>query len=265
MSGLKFAFRTLFRTPFVTIVAIVSLALGIGANAAIFSCFNQMLLQALAVPRPAELVNLGAPGPKPGSQSCNQAGDCDQVFTYAMFRDLQKMQTVFTGVAAHRIVGANLSFQGQTLNGQAMLVSGNYFQVLQLHPALGRLFDSTDDRLVGEAPVVVLSHAYWTTRFASDPGVLNKGLIVNGLTLTVVGVAPRGFDGTTLGAKPEVYVPVTLRGAMFRWNGWANRQNYWMYLFARLRPVCRSRPHAPRSTRNTTLSSTTSRRRCRKA
>ena len=117
MSSLKFALRTLFKTPFVTIIAIVSLALGIGANAAIFSCFNQMLLQALTVPHPAELVNLAAPGPKPGSQSCNQAGDCDVVFSYAMFRDLQKVQTVFTGIAAHRMFGANLAYQGQTMNG----------------------------------------------------------------------------------------------------------------------------------------------------
>src|SRR6476469_710015 len=206
MRSLRFAFRTLFKTPFVTVIAIVSLALGIGANAAIFSCFNQMLLQSLSVPHPAQLVNLSAPGPKPGSQSCNQAGDCDVVFSYAMFRDLQKVQTVFTGIAAHRLFGANLSFRGQTLNGNGLLVSGNYFQVLQVQPALGRLFDSNDDRLVGEAPVVVLSHAYWTTRFGANPNVLNQGLIVNGQTLTIVGVAPHGFDGTTLGAKPDVFV-----------------------------------------------------------
>ena len=134
-----------------------------------------MLLQSLTVPQPDELVNLSAPGPKPGSQSCNQAGDCDAVFSYAMFRDLQKVQTVFTGIAAHRLFGANLAFQGQTMNGAGRcMVSGNYFQVLQVQPALGRLFDSNDDRLVGEAPVVVLSHAYWTTTFAADPDVLNQ-------------------------------------------------------------------------------------------
>ena len=237
MSSLKFALRTLFKTPFVTIIAIVSLALGIGANAAIFSCFNQMLLQAVPVPKPAELVNLSAPGPKPGSQSCNQAGDCDAVFSYAMFRDLQKTQTVFTGIAAHRLFGANLAYQGQTMNGEGLMVSGNYFQVLQVQPALGRLFDSNDDRLVGEAQVAVLSHAYWTQRFAADPGVLNQGLIVNGQTLTVVGVAAQGFDGTTLGSKPQVFVPITLRGTMNPgFKQWANRQTYWAYLFARLRP-----------------------------
>ncbi|HMC78284.1 MAG TPA: ABC transporter permease [Vicinamibacterales bacterium] len=237
MSSLKFALRTLFKTPFVTIIAIVSLALGIGANAAIFSCFNQMLLQAVPVPKPAELVNLSAPGPKPGSQSCNQAGDCDAVFSYSMFRDLQKTQTVFTGIAAHRLFGANLAYQGQTMNGEGLMVSGNYFQVLQVQPALGRLFDSNDDRLVGEAQVAVLSHAYWTQRFAADPGVLNQGLIVNGQTLTVVGVAAQGFDGTTLGSKPQVFVPITLRGTMNPgFKQWANRQTYWAYLFARLRP-----------------------------
>jgi predicted permease len=235
-TGIRHAFRTLFKTPFVTAVAIVSLALGIGANAAIFSCFNQMLLESLPVPRPSELVNLVAPGPKPGSQSCNQAGDCDAVFSYAMFRDLQKAQTSFTGIAAHHIFGVNLSYEGQTLNGTGMEVSGSYFQVLQVQPAIGRLFDSKDDRLVGEAPVVVLSYDYWTSRFGADGNVLNKTLIVNGRTLTIVGVTPRGFDGTTLGTKPEVFVPVTLRGLLSDWHQWANRRNYWVYLFARLRP-----------------------------
>jgi predicted permease len=233
----KLALRTLFKTPFVTIVAIVSLALGIGANAAIFSCFNQMLLESLPVPQPENLVNLSAPGPKPGSQSCNQSGDCDEVFSYAMFRDLQRAQRVFTGIAAHRLFGANLSYQGQTLSGQGLLVSGNYFQVLELTPALGRLLSPDDDRAVGESHVVVLSHAYWSTRFAADPNVLNQTMIVNGQTLTIVGVTPRGFDGTTLGSKPQVFVPITMRGYMEPgFKRWADRQSYWAYLFARLRP-----------------------------
>jgi predicted permease len=237
MTSLKFAFRTLFKTPFVTIIAIVSLALGIGANAAIFSCFNQMLLESLNVPRPAELVNLTAPGPKPGSQSCGQAGDCDAVFSYAMFRDLQKVQAVFTGIAAHVAFGANMAFDGQTMAGQGLLVSGNYFQVLQVQPALGRLFDSNDDRLVGEASVVVLSHGFWTTKFAADPNVLNKTVKINGQTLTIVGVAAPKFDGTTLGQKVQVFVPVTLRAQMSPgWRGWSDRTVYWAYLFARLRP-----------------------------
>src|SRR5437588_7037172 len=101
MRHLTLAFRTLFKTPFVTGIAIVSLALGIGANAAIFSLFDQILLRPLPVPSPDRLVNLAAPGLKPGSQSCGQAGDCDVVFSYPMFRDLERSQTVFTGLAAH--------------------------------------------------------------------------------------------------------------------------------------------------------------------
>ena len=97
MLNLKLALRALVKTPFVTVVAIVSLALGIGANAAIFSLFNQLLLRPLPVPEANRLVNLAAPGPKPGSTSCSQAGDCDTVFSYAMFRDLERIQTPFTG------------------------------------------------------------------------------------------------------------------------------------------------------------------------
>ena len=116
---LRYAIRTLFRTPFVTAIAIVSLALGIGATAGIFSVFHQVLLQSLAVPNPSELVNLSAPGPKPGFGSCGRAGDCEVVFSYAMFRDLQKTQTVFTDIAAHvelrrkpRVRGADVERRG---------------------------------------------------------------------------------------------------------------------------------------------------------
>ena len=102
MNHIKLAVRTLRKTPFITSVAVVSLALGIGANAAIFSLFDQLLLRALPVQEPEQLVNLGAPGPKPGSQSCNQAGECDVVFSYAMFRDLERAETGLSGLAAHR-------------------------------------------------------------------------------------------------------------------------------------------------------------------
>jgi predicted permease len=237
MTNLKLALRRLFKAPFVTSVAILSLALGIGANAAIFSLFNQMLLRPLPVPAPHELVNLQAPGPKPGSQSCNQAGNCENVFSYAMFRDLQKAHEVFTDIAAHVLFGANLAFHNQTLNGQGVMVSGSYFPVLGLQPAAGRLLAPQDDQKVGESLVVVLSHAYWTSRFDRNPEVIGDTLIVNGQHLTIVGVAPEGFDGTTLGAKPQVFVPITLRGLMNPgFNQFHNRRSYWAYVFARLRP-----------------------------
>jgi len=236
MRSLKFAIRTLFGTPFVTAIAIVSLALGIGATAGIFSVFHQVLLQSLAVPNPSGLVNLSAPGPKPGFGSCGLAGDCDVVFSYAMFRDLQKTQTVFTDIAAHVGFGANLAYEAQTASGEGLLVSGSYFPVLELQPALGRLLNSNDDKLVGESGVVVLSYNYWSSRFGHDPTILNKQVIVNGQSLTIVGVAPKGFDGTTIGMRPAVFVPITLRSVLDATTGWSLRTDYWAYLFARLRP-----------------------------
>ena len=237
MLNLKLAFRTLLKSPFVTTVAIGSLALGIGANAAIFSLFDRVLLRPLPVAEPERLVNLGAPGPIQGNSSCGSAGGCDVIFSYPMFRDLEKAQSSFTGIAAHLTFGANLSFEGQTLNGEAVMVSGSYFGVLGVQPALGRLLSGTDDRTLGESPVVVLSHSYWQTRFGANPGVVDKTMIVNGVTMTIVGVGPRDFDGTTLGTKPAVFIPITMRTVVMPgFNPMQDRKSYWVYLFARLKP-----------------------------
>ena len=239
MANLKLALRTLLKTPFVTAVAVLSLALGIGANAAIFSLFNQMLLRPLPVPSPGSLVNLAAPGPNPGSQSCTGAGDCTEVWSYRMFRDLEKAQTSFTGIAAHRTFGANLAFRNQTLDAQGMFVSGSYFPVLQLQPAAGRLFGPNDDQTVGAHPVAVLGYNYWDNRLGKDPSVVGQSITVNGQPMTIVGVAPRGFEGTTLGNRPDIYVPITMRTALsplFTAAQYERRNNYWIYLFARLKP-----------------------------
>ena len=238
MNNLRLAFRTLFKTPFVTIVAVLSLALGIGANAAIFSVFEQMLLRPLPVAQPEQLVNLAAPGVQNGSNSCNQAGGCDEVFSYPMFRDLEKAQSGFSSLAAHRIIGVNVAMKGQTpLNGEGMLVSGSYFPTLGIRPALGRLFSPNDDQTIGGHPIAVLNYAFWETRLGSDPNVLNQPITVNGQQLTIIGVGPKNFDGTTLGARPFVYVPITMRALLnpgFR--GFDHRDDYWVYLFARLKP-----------------------------
>jgi predicted permease len=242
MSSLRLAARTLIRSPFVTLVAVISLAFGIGANAAIFSLFDQMLLRALPVSAPHELVNLGAPGPKPGSNSCNNQGECSEVFSYPMFRDLERAQDTFTGLVAHRSFGANLAYKGQTFSGSGMLVSGSYFPVLGLQPALGRLLSPDDDQKVGAHFVTVLSNSYWRTRFDANPNVLDETVIVNGQPLTIVGVAPPDFAGTSLGSRPHVYVPITMRGLMqpgfvtATQNGFENRRNYWVYVFGRLAP-----------------------------
>jgi len=237
MAGLRLALRTLTKTPFTTAVAVVSLALGIGANAAIYSLFDQMLLRALPVQEPERLVNLAAPGPKPGSQNCNQAGDCNVVFSYAMFRDLEREQGAFTGIAAHRLFGANLAHAARTVNGEGMLVSGSYFPLLGVRAELGRLLGPADDEREGEHFVAVLSYNYWQNRLGADPALLNQTIVVNGHPMTIVGVAARGFEGTTLGARPDVFVPLTMRGQMNRgYSGFDNRRSYWAYLFARLKP-----------------------------
>ncbi|HSH75425.1 MAG TPA: ABC transporter permease, partial [Longimicrobiales bacterium] len=197
----------------------------------------ETLLQALPVHAPEELVNLAAPGPKPGSQSCNQAGSCDEVFSYPMFRDLEREGAGFAGVAAHRTFGANLALDGRTLSGEGMLVSGSYFGVLGVQPALGRLVGPADDEEVGAHYVAVLGHSYWETELGADPAVLDRTIVVNGQPLTVIGVAAPGFDGTTVGVRPNVYVPLTMTARLIPgWDHFENRRAYFFYLFARLRP-----------------------------
>lgn len=239
MSHLKLALRTLSKTPLITAVAILSLALGIGANAAIYSLFDQVLLASLPVHEPERLVNLVAPGPKPGSQSCNDAGGCDAVFSYAMFRDLEREGAGFEGLAGHRLFGANVATADQTLSSTGMLVSGSYFGVLGVQAERGRLLGISDDETLGAHPVAVLSHGFWENELGADPSVLNQTLVVNGHPLTVVGIAPRGFRGTTLSSDPDIFVPLTMRAEMESWfdvAGFDNRRSYWLYVFGRLRP-----------------------------
>ena len=237
MTAFKFALRTLVHSPFVTAVAILSLALGIGANAAIFSLFDQLLLQSLPVQDPAGLVNLANPGPKPGSQSCGGAGGCDEVFSYPMFKDLEAAGSGFSGIAAHFGFGANLAQDGETVHGRGMLVSGSYFGVLGVRPALGRLLGPADDQNIGEHFVAVLSHDYWRNRLGGDAGVLNQTIIVNGKSMTIVGVAQEGFRGTTFGGEPDIFIPLVMRNAMFpTWENFEGRRSYWAYLFGRLAP-----------------------------
>ncbi|HSL72310.1 MAG TPA: ABC transporter permease, partial [Longimicrobiales bacterium] len=236
MFNLKLAFRTLFKTPFVTMVAVLSLALGIGANTAIFSLFDQMLRRPLPVHEPERLVNFSSPGPKSGSTSCNQAGPCDDVFSYPMFRDLERQQTQFAGIAAHVAFGANVGYNRQTVNAEGMLVSGSYFPVLGLQPAAGRLFSAADDQTLGAHFVAVLGYNFWETRLGGDPNIINQTIVVNGRPMTVIGIAPRDFNGTTLGTRPAVYVPLSMLGVMSPGMEVDNRRSYWAYLFARLKP-----------------------------
>ena len=239
MSNLGYALRQIVRRPLFSGIVVVMLALGVGATTAIFSVFHDLVLRTLPVSQPERLVNLGAPGPglKPGAMSCTLAGDCNQVFSYPMFRDLQSRQTVFTGIAAHRDFDANLSADGQTLASTGLLVSGSYFGVLNLEAALGRLINAQDEPQIGESAVVVLSYDYWRSQLGADAAAIGRRLTVNGQPLTIIGVAPEGFGGTSVGLQPQIFVPLTMRWQMEPAVPRAHaedRQAYFLYLFARL-------------------------------
>ena len=233
----RFGFRMLVKTPVVTGVAVVSLALGIGSNAAIFSLFSQVLLRPLPVVEPERLVNLEAPGRKSGSTTTGPAGGNDEIFSYPMFRDLQREQTVFTDIAAHRDFRVHVTHGGRTTYGLGLQVSGSYFPLLSLAPAAGRLLGPEVDESVGGHPIAVLGYDFWQIELGGSRDVIGDTLIVNGAPLTIVGVAPAGFEGTTLGVPAVIFVPITMRGVLSPGDGgFEDRRNYWAYLFARLRP-----------------------------
>jgi predicted permease len=235
MRNVKLAFRTLFKTPFVTTVAALSLALGIGANTAIFSIFDEMLRRPLPVHRPDRLVNVSAPGVMNGSTSCGQAGSCEVIFSYPMFRDLEKNPAQFSGVVGHQPFGVNMAYEGRTWNAGGLFISGGYFPVLGLQPALGRLLSPNDDAQLGSNFVAVLSYGFWKNNLGGDSSIVNKTMVINGQRMTVVGVAPEGFEGTTLGSRPYVFVPISMRGVMNGFSQFDNRRTYWIYVFARLK------------------------------
>jgi predicted permease len=235
MRAVRLTVRNLVRTPLFTLTAILSLALGIGATTAIFSMMDQVLLRMLPVKNPGELAFLYHPGPVQGSQSTSEPGGA--AFSYPMFRELQAQQTPFTALAGAYPVLASAAFNNAAQNGQAMLVSGNYFEVLGVGPALGRVFDENDDRQPGAHPLVVLSHAYWTSRFGANPSVLNQTLVVNGRGMTMVGVAQKGFVSEMPGTTADFFVPITMKREMTPdRDGLKDRQDYWVTLFGRLKP-----------------------------
>jgi putative ABC transport system permease protein len=238
VNDLRHAARQLGRRPGFSATVILMLAIGIGATTAIFTLFHEVLVRPLPVLEPERLVNLSAPGPKRGSTTSNEAGSSEDIFSYPMFRDLQAQQAVFTDIAAHRQFYGDFAYDGESSAGSGMLVSGSYFSVLGLRPAIGRLLDEQDEQAIGESAVVVLSHDQWQNRFGADPEVLGRTIVVNGQTLTIVGVAPAGFTGTTVGNRAQVFVPITLRWLMepTRARDHEDRRAYWVYLFARLRP-----------------------------
>lgn len=234
MRDLRYAVRNLRTTPFVNAVAILSLALGIGANAAIYSLFEQILLRPLPVPAPHELVTLNLPGPIEGNDSCNQSG-CEDgiIWSYPMFRDLERSQTVLAGIAGYRIFGASIALGDEPTVGEGSWVTGGYFPTLRLRPALGRLLGPSDNEPGADNMVAVIAHRFWMDRFGGRPDAIGQLLRINGRAYTIVGVAPEGFEGITLGARPVVYVPMQSREYVGTYRGLENRRDYWVYVFGR--------------------------------
>ena len=232
---ITFGLRMLTKSPGFTAITVITLAFGIGANTAIFSLMNQVLLQQLPVKNPSELVVLRAPGPATGHISSD--GDSSESFSYPMYKGLRDNNSVFSGILARYTFSASVSNHGQTDRASGELVSGNYFEVLGVQPAIGRVFSQDDDRVPGAQPLVVLSYPYWTRHFGGDPSVLNKVLLINDVEMTVVGVSQAKFFGVQVGQTPDIFVPMMMtpqmtlsRSTLDGWN------DYWMKVLARRKP-----------------------------
>jgi len=232
---LRYGARMLLKSPGFTVIAVLTLALGIGANTAIFSLTDQVLLRLLPVERPEELVVLRSPGPKTGRVWCD--GDCDASFSYPMYKALRdRGGDAFSGLLARFAIPLSVAGAGQTERADGELVSGNYFAVLGVRPALGRVFNQEDDRTPGAHPVVVLSHAFWTRRFGADPAILNKALTVNGTPMTVIGVSREGFRGVQVGQTPDVFIPMMMTAQMTpNRNDLNNHKDHWLAILGRLK------------------------------
>ena len=231
---IQFALRAFRKSPVFTTVALLSLALGIGANTAIFTLLDQVLLRLMPVKNPQELVLLGPVGAQHGSNWG------DHALSYPMYRDIQANNSAFSGVFARFGFVFSLGFGGNTELVPGELVSGTYFPVTGVGAALGRTFTPDDDRTPGGHPVAMLSYDYWRSRFAADPGIVGKTVTVNGHNFTVVGVAQKGFDGMDQSAPAKVFAPLVMRAALLPqydvYLEQENRRDHWVNVFGRLKP-----------------------------
>jgi predicted permease len=236
---LRFAARTLRKSPGFTAVAVLTLALGIGANIAIFSLMDAVLLRNLPVGNPQQLVLFGA-GSQGGITDDLPTGST-QLFSYPFYRYVERSNGVFSNVTAissisgevHGTVGENS--ETEAINAQ--LVAGTYFSLLGVHPILGRTFTDEDDRTPGSGPVAVASYAWWQRRFGRDASVVGKKMTIDSTVYTVIGVAPREFFGTTVGDSPDVWIPLSMGEVLPPgWKGLNDKLFQSLYIIARRRP-----------------------------
>jgi predicted permease len=231
MQDLRFALRTLRNSPVFSTVAILSLALGIGANTAIFTLLDKVLLRYLPVKHPEQLVMLDQPMMTQGSVRASHS------FSYPMYKDFRDQNQVFSGVLARYPLPMSVGYRDHTERAEGEIVSGNYFEVLGVSALIGRTFTPDDDRTPNERPVAFLTYGYWKRRFGGDRSILNQTLLINGHPLTVVGIGPPGFQGVEVGRATEVMVPIMMKAEMTpTWNDLDERRSWWLNVFARLKP-----------------------------
>jgi predicted permease len=230
LQDLHYALRMLRNSAGFTSVVVTTLALGIGANTAMFSLMNAVLLQSLPVRNPDELVVVQYTDPESGS------GNED--FSYPMYQELRDRTDVFSGVFTRSGVDFNLSYGGQSERARGELVSGNYYQVLGVRPWLGRLLTPDDDRTPGGRPVAVLSYGYWLTRFGGDTSIVGKEILLDARRVTVIGVTPANFYGTEIAHDPEIHVPMMMATVFkpFPPNRLLNPRHRWLTIMARRKP-----------------------------
>ena len=238
LNDLKFALRQLRKSPGFVITAVLTLALGIGANTAIFSLLDQALLRSLPVRDPQQLVLLEATPYNVwnGSTSIN-GGDERAYFSYPIYKDLRDQNTAFDGLIAMVQAEAGIQWKEQSALVNAELVSGNYFDVLGVRPAVGRLLVQQDDVVANGSPVVVLSFQYWKNHFGEDPHVIGQTLSVNGHPFQIVGVSQPGFDSAIWGSPADLFVPMTMKPVVVpNANDLDRHDSRWLNILGRLKP-----------------------------
>src|SRR5262245_19052309 len=239
LNDIRFGLRMLRRDPAFTVVAVLTLALGIGANTAIFTLFDAILLQSLPV-RDATRLVLFSDSRSEGTFTGSTPDGQWTLFSFESFEFLSRQALPFEGVAAVRSGQAPISIRlgsaSQAERAQAQLVSGSYFRVMGVDAARGRLFDSNDDRATA-APVVVVSNIFWTERLHSDPGAIGSATLVNGMAFTIVGVTPREFFGERVRRPPDFWIPLVFQPHVEVRPSYLDRtDSYWLNLIARLAP-----------------------------
>lgn len=239
IQDLRYALRQLRKSPGFTATVIVTLALGIGANAAVFTLFDQVLLRMLPVQQAKDLVRFEWTGGFSGSMS-SFGGDSDNYFSYPAYKELQDHNQVFTGILSADKTQVGISWHNQAENDDAEVVSGNYFQVLGLKPALGRLFTPEDDTAKDANPVTVVSYNFWRTHLGSARDVVGQTMLLNGHSFTILGVAPPNFDSAIGGYRPNVFIPVSMVDIAIPWRAQLddlkNHQSAFLTLVGRLKP-----------------------------